>query len=73
MDVSGGNSARGACFLAQVLKPLLESKKEMPNIGTESPEMDKGSREEAFGDRRAMERDSFQRHAALGRGAVIFN
>lgn len=54
MDVSGGNSARGACFLAQILKPLHKSKRKMPNTGSESPEMGRGSRREAFRGSRAM-------------------
>lgn len=56
MDVSGGNSARGACFLAQVLKPLHKSRRKTPDPGTESPGMDRGSRGEAFRDGRATSR-----------------
>lgn len=45
MDVSGGYSARGACFLAQILKPLHKSRRKMPNTGSESPEMGRGAGE----------------------------
>lgn len=51
MDVSGGKSARGARFLAQVLKPLPESRPKMPNTRMEIPKMDRGNRGER--DRRA--------------------
>lgn len=54
MDVSGGNSARGPCFLAQVLKSLYKSRRKIPNTGTESPEMDSRSRGEVFRNGRAV-------------------
>ena len=70
MDVSGGNSARGTCFLAQVLKPLHKSRRKMPNTRNESPEMDRGSRGEAFRDGIALSNTAMAQTVCCCHGRV---